>query len=113
MAPPSRAPKANRARTTRAVIERAAGMLRAGGDPARLRILELLLSGEHQVSEIAELTNAEMSTTSQRLRVLLKEDLVARRRNGRDMFYRLTDAHVETLIRNVLDHADPAVSIHT
>jgi DNA-binding transcriptional ArsR family regulator len=98
---------------TREVIERAAGMLRAGGDPARLRILELLLSGEHQVSEIAELTNAEMSTTSQRLRVLLKEDLVARRRNGRDMFYRLTDAHVETLIRNVLDHADPAVSIHT
>ena len=96
----------------RAVIERAAGMLRAGGDPARLRILELLLSGERQVSEIAELTKAEMSTTSQRLRVLLNEDLVARRRNGRDMFYRLADAHVETLIRNVLDHADPAVSIH-
>ena len=96
----------------RAVIERAAGMLRAGGDPARLRILELLLSGERQVSEIAALTKAEMSTTSQRLRVLLKEDLVARRRNGRDMFYRLADAHVETLIRNVLDHADPAVSIH-
>ena len=88
-------------------------MLRAGGDPARLRILELLLSGEHQVSEIAELTNAEMSTTSQRLRVLLNEDLVARRRNGRDMFYRLADAHVETLIRNVLDHADPTAPIHT
>ncbi len=69
------------------------------------------ISGEHQVSEIAELTNAEMSTTSQRLRVLLNEDLVARRRNGRDMFYRLTDAHAETLIRNVLDHADPNASI--
>ena len=102
----------NRDPMTQAVIERAAGMLRAGGDPARLRILELLLTGEHQVSEIAELTNAEMSTTSQRLRVLLNEDLVARRRNGRDMFYRLADAHVETLIRNVLDHADPAASIH-
>ena len=88
-------------------------MLHAGGDPARLRILELLLSGEHQVSEIAELTNSEMSTTSQRLRVLLKEDLVARRRNGRDIFYRLADTHVETLIRNVLDHADPASPIHT
>ncbi len=86
-------------------------MLRAGGDPARLRILELLLAGERQVSEIAELTEAEMSTTSQRLRILLKEDLLKRRRNGRDMFYRLADAHVETLIRNVLDHADPAVSI--
>ncbi|MDJ0910832.1 MAG: metalloregulator ArsR/SmtB family transcription factor [Woeseiaceae bacterium] len=99
--------RANRVPMTEAVIERAAGMLHAAGDPARLRILELLLSGEHQVSEIAGITEAEMSTTSQRLRVLLKEDLVARRRDGRDMFYRLVDAHVETLIRNVLDHADP------
>ena len=82
-------------------------MLRAAGEPARLRILELLLTGEHQVSEIAELTDAEMSTTSQRLRILLQEDLVARRRDGRDMYYRLADEHVKTLIKNALDHADP------
>lgn len=86
-------------------------MLRAAGDPARLQILGLLLSEERQVSEIAELTNAEMSTTSQRLRILLKENLVRRRREGRDMHYRLADAHVETLVRNVLDHADPTISI--
>lgn len=94
------------------VIERAAGMLRAGGDPARLRILELLLGGEYQVSDIAELTDAEMPTTSQRLKVLLNEDLVTRRRDGREMFYRLADSHVETLIRNVLDHADPSSPHH-
>ncbi|MEM6512689.1 MAG: metalloregulator ArsR/SmtB family transcription factor [Pseudomonadota bacterium] len=94
------------------IRERAAGMLRAAGDPERLRILELLLSGEHQVSEIALLTDAEMSTTSQRLRVLLVEDLVTRRRDGRDMYYRLADEHVETLIRNVLEHADPNSAIH-
>ena len=101
------APPRARARSPQSVVDRAAGMLRAGGDPARLRILELLLSGELQVSEIAELTDAEMSTTSQRLRILLQEQLVARRREGRDMFYRLADAHVKTLIQNVLDHADP------
>lgn len=82
-------------------------MLRAAGDPARLRILELLLSGELQVSEIAALSDAEMSTVSQRLRVLLKEELVKRRRDGRLMFYRLADKHVETLVRNAIDHADP------
>lgn len=85
-------------------------MLRAGGDPERLRILELLLSGEHQVSEIAAQTEAGMSTVSQRLRVLLGEELVKRRRDGRDMYYRLADSHVETLIRNVLDHANPDLS---
>ena len=83
-------------------------MLRAGGDPGRLQILDLLLAGERQVTEIAELTDAEMSTTSQRLRILLGENLVKRRRDGRDMFYRLADEHVETLVRNVLDHADPS-----
>ena len=103
-------PPARRAHIPQSVIDRAAGMLRAGGDPERLRILELLLHGERQVSEIAKLTNAEMSTTSQRLRILSQENLVARRRNGRDIFYRLADGHVETLIRNVLDHADPAAS---
>ncbi|MEM9387415.1 MAG: metalloregulator ArsR/SmtB family transcription factor [Pseudomonadota bacterium] len=86
-------------------------MLRAAGDPARLGILELLLAGEYQVTDIALLTHSEMSTTSQRLRVLLNEDLVTRRRDGRDMFYRLADCHVETLLRNVLDHADPAVTL--
>ena len=108
MNPSSKRPSASR----QAVIDRAAGMLRAGGDPARLRILELLLSGELQVSEIAELTEAEMSTTSHRLHVLLSQNLVARRREGREMFYRLADAHVQKLIRNVLDHADPA-AIHS
>ena len=88
-------------------------MLRAGGDPARLRILELLLTGEYQVSDIAQRTDAEMSTTSQRLRILLQEHLVTRRRNGRDMFYRLADSHVKTLIENVLDHADPTSHTHT
>lgn len=101
------APKSRHTPASQALIERAAGMLRAGGDPGRLRILDLLLSGEKQVSEIATLTDAELSTTSQRLKVLLKEDLVTRRRDGRDMFYQLMDSHVETLIKNVLEHADP------
>ena len=104
--------KSSESCASQAMLERAAGMLRAAGDPARLSILELLLTGEHQVSDIAEQKDAELSTTSQRLRVLLKEDLVARRRDGRDMFYRLADSHVETLIRNVLEHADPNSSIH-
>jgi len=88
-------------------------MLRAGGDPARLRVLELLMSGERQVSEIAEMTQSEMSTTSQRLRILTNENLLMRRREGRVMYYRLADCHVETLVRNVLDHANPSVTIES
>lgn len=77
-----------------------------------MRILEFLLDGEHQVFEIAERMAAEMSTASQRPRTVLSEDLVVRRQDGREAYYRLADCHVETLIRNVLDHADPDVRIH-
>lgn len=82
-------------------------MMRAAGDPARMRILELLLGGPMQVSEIAESTEAELSTTSQRLRILLAEELVVRERHGREVSYDLTDEHVRDLIVNVLEHADP------
>lgn len=111
MVDPSDTDAAVRPSKPQGVIDRAAGMLRAGGDPARMRILEFLLDREHQVSEIAERMDAEMSTTSQRLKILLSEDLVVRRREGREAYYRLADCHVETLIRNVLDHADPDVKI--
>lgn len=82
-------------------------MMRAAGDPARMRILELLLGGPMQVTEIAESMNAELSTTSQRLRILHTEELVVRERHGREVSYGLTDEHVRELIVNVLDHAEP------
>ncbi len=95
-----------------ATIARAAGMLRAAGDDGRLRILEVLLRrGEIGVSEIAEATEAEASTTSHRLRILLSEHLVNRRTDGRARLYSLADGHVRTLVENVLDHADRSVSL--
>ena len=85
-------------------------MLKAAGDPERMRILELLLGGPMQVSEIAARMGAEMPTTSQRLRLLLTEELVVRERRGRAAFYALSDAHVRDLVTSVLDHAEPGHS---
>ena len=96
----------------RSVIERAAAMLKAAGDAERLGILALLQGGALQVSEIAERTGAGLSTTSQRLRVLLAEGLVARDRQGRLVYYALADDHVRDLVASVLDHADPE-HLHT
>ncbi len=110
MTEPNAATVADEINASQTVIDRAAGMLRAAGDPARLRILELLLNGELQVSDLAEHTQSEMSTTSQRMRVLLQQQLVARRRDGREVYYRLADEHVQTLVRNVIEHADPSHS---
>lgn len=88
-----------------AALERAAGLFRAAGEPSRLRLLELLSQGELCVTEVAAITHEELSTISQRLRVLRSERLVTRRRDGKHIFYALADEHVAALLSAVLAHA--------
>lgn len=87
------------------VLERAAAIFRAAGDPGRLRILHCLLCGEHCVSDLAAESDEGLSTISQRLKVLRAERLVTRRRHGKHIYYGLADDHVAELVRSALDHA--------
>ena len=91
--------------TSAEVLERAASILRAAGEPGRLRLLELLASGERCVTELAELTGDSLPTVSARLRVLRGERLLARRREGKHQYYALADQHVSELVQGVLEHA--------
>lgn len=77
-------------------------MFRAIGDVERLRLLAQLADGERCVSELA--AGTAMSTVSQRLRILLAEELIDRRRDGKHVFYRLADAHVAALVHSALAH---------
>jgi DNA-binding transcriptional ArsR family regulator len=86
-------------------IARAAQLFRAMGDPARLRILILLLDRQWCVTELVEEMGEKFSTVSQRLRVLRTEGLVGRRRVGTHLYYTLADDHVADLVRNALAHA--------
>ena len=87
------------------VLERATAILRAAGDPGRLRLLEFLAPGERCVTELAELSGDSLPTVSARLRVLLGARLVSRRREGKHQFYTLADRHVVELLQGVLEHA--------
>ena len=87
-------------------LERAARLFRALADESRLRTLELLSAREACVSEIAESSGEAVSTVSHRLRLLRSEGLVSRRRDGRHIYYALTDGHVSELLRNALEHAE-------
>lgn len=63
------------------------------------------MTGEHCVTELAQELDERMSTVSERLRLLRADGLVSRRREGKHMFYRLSDEHVEEILRKGLDHA--------
>jgi ArsR family transcriptional regulator len=86
-------------------LERAAQIFRAMADPARLRILDLVKERELCVTEIVAALGEKFTTVSQRLRLLRREGLIRRRREGTHLIYALADRHVVDLILNVLDHA--------
>lgn len=83
-------------------VERAATLFRALGDTSRIRLLELLLDGEHCVGDLASDTTTPMSTVSQQLRLLRGEGIVTRRRAGKHIYYALTDAAVSDWVRSAL-----------
>lgn len=64
----------------------------------RLELLELLAQGERSVEELVTTTGLPVANVSQHLRHLLKNGLVANRREGKYIRYRLADDAVVTLI---------------
>jgi ArsR family transcriptional regulator len=87
-----------------AVLHRAVELFAALGDPSRLRLMELLQTGRHCVSELAAETESSLSTVSQRLKQLSRARLVTRVREGKHVYYSLTDDHVRNLLSEVFDH---------
>ena len=86
-------------------FRRAASLFRALGDVSRLKLLSRLSDAEWCVTELAEAAEVGLSTVSQQLRTLRAENLVARRRIGKHIYYSLTDRHVRELVANALAHA--------
>ena len=85
--------------------QRAAGLFRALGDPARMQVLSLLAGREMCVSEIAASLNDSLPAVSQRLKLLRSERIVSQRRAGKHIYYALADQNVAHLIANGLAHA--------
>ncbi|MEF2280323.1 metalloregulator ArsR/SmtB family transcription factor [Deinococcus sp. YIM 134068] len=85
-------------------LTRAATLLKAVSDPTRLRLLTALGTGELCVCDLAAVAGTSESAVSHQLRLLRGQNLVAPRKEGRIVYYRLADAHVSGLLGNVLEH---------
>jgi ArsR family transcriptional regulator, lead/cadmium/zinc/bismuth-responsive transcriptional repressor len=105
-------PRAGRKAPTDATFEKAAAIFRAAGDASRLKLLEILSSGEWCVTELAAATHAGMSTVSQQLKVLRAERLINRRRAGKHIYYSLADDHIVSLLRGAIAHAEEPTHTH-
>lgn len=78
-------------------LEQVAAYFQALAEPTRLRILNLLRSGERNVGELAQLTGYTSANMSRHLSFLTQHGLVVREGRGTSVYYRTADPAVYAL----------------
>lgn len=102
---PDKVAQARSALISRSEAENLADLFRLIGEPTRARILYALLeAGELCVCDLAATVEAPESSVSHALRLLRTAGVVRNRRAGRNVFYRLDDAHVRMLLDLSREH---------
>ena len=74
------------------------------GDTTRIRIMYALYEGEMCVCAISELLNMTQSAISHQLKTLKDANLVSARRDGKEIYYSLSDEHVKSIIAEGFEH---------
>ena len=82
-------------------VSAATALLKALANPQRLRILCQLVTGEKTVSQLMDMVSMRQAAVSQQLQRLRAENLVQARRDGRNVYYRLSDPAALEIIRTL------------
>ena len=83
-----------------------ADFFRVFADSTRIKILYLLSQSEMCVCDIASLLNMGQSAISHQLRILKQMRLVKYRRDGKTVFYSLSDNHIQSILAQGKNHID-------
>ncbi len=73
-------------------------------DTTRIKILYVLSKHEMCVCDISQLLKTSQSAISHQLRTLKQMKLVKNRREGKTIFYSLSDDHIKSIISQGLEH---------
>jgi len=82
----------------RRLLEQLAGVAKALGHEYRLELVDLVSQSERSVEALTQLTGLPVATVSQHLQQLKRAGLVTARKDGKYVYYRVSDDSVATLI---------------
>lgn len=74
------------------------------GDSTRIKILYVLLQSEMCVCDLAQILGVTQSAVSHQLRMLKQMQLVKFRREGKAIFYSLSDMHIKNILSQGYEH---------
>jgi DNA-binding transcriptional ArsR family regulator len=83
------------------LLELIARRFRAISEPMRIKLLDRLRDGEATVSELTEASGASQQNVSKHLAQLAEVGIVARRKEGTHVYYRIADEGVFKLCEDV------------
>lgn len=106
-----RLPRSRRPMTD-AMLEAVALRFRALSEPARLRLLEILLGGEASVGDLVEASGSSQASTSKHLATLHEAGFLKRRKKGSTVFYSVVTETVPQLCDLMCSHVNDHVSSH-
>jgi ArsR family transcriptional regulator len=81
-----------------------AELFRAFSDTSRVRILSAIIEQEVNTSALAQLIGISESAISHHMRGLRQMRLVQSRRDGKEVYYSVTDSHIIELFKQGLKH---------
>ena len=74
------------------------------GDLTRIRIIQILSLQELCVCDIATILNISQSSTSHQLKILRQFGVAKPRKEGKMVYYSISDEHIKDIFNNGLDH---------
>ncbi|MEX1071116.1 MAG: metalloregulator ArsR/SmtB family transcription factor [Anaerolineales bacterium] len=85
-----------------------AALCRVFSNPCRLLILWSLVGGELAVNEIATQVGSSLQNVSQHLRLLKGRELIASRREGHHVFYRIKESNWLSTCQAMTNFSNPS-----
>ena len=85
-------------------LAKTAEVFKVFGDATRIRILTALSEGEMCVCCLCDLLGMSQSAVSHQLSVLKSARLIKNRREGKQIYYSLDDAHVGAILCTGISH---------
>jgi len=94
---------------TSAALVATGDLLRALAAPVRIAIVLQLRGSQRCVHELVDALGVAQPLISQHLRVLKAAGVVRGERHGREVVYRLVDAHLAHIVVDAVDHVEEDV----
>lgn len=79
-------------------------------EPMRLRLIQELFAGEKNVNALAEATGGTQANVSRHLQTLARAQVLSRRKEGLQVFYRISDPTIPRLCELVCGGVEKALA---